>query len=100
MSDLADVTHIAGTDLTISGHRQRQRCAWCGAVLIDNDLRNMAVMVEPGHEDDPVEPPAVYPAGRLVRVTGGGNMRVFAVLDDVDKIPEDCCANLDDEVTG
>jgi hypothetical protein len=97
VSDLAPVTHIVGPEITIGGRRMRQRCAWCGAVLLDYDLANVAVQVEPGEQP---EPPAVYPYLRLVRITGGGGFRLNAVLDDTDQLPDDACARVDDEVTG
>lgn len=92
----ATVVHIAGLDLIVQGHRQRQRCAWCGAVLVDNDLRNVAVQVEPGEE---AKPPAVYPIGRLVQVDGDGGFRLFQVLPETDQLPEGSCTDLDDAVT-
>lgn len=88
----APVTHIAGADITIGGRRLRQRCSWCGAVLLDYNLANVAVQVEPG---EGAKPPATWPIGRLVRVHGG----MSAVLPESDELPEDACGNVDDEVT-
>ena len=34
----ASVTHIAGPVLSRGGRYIRQRCSWCGAVLIDVDI--------------------------------------------------------------
>lgn len=126
MSELASVTHIAGADLTIAGRRMRQRCAWCGAVLIDMDLARVSVQIEQcrtcnvdsdgtriypdgqgatgcpnckGTGDEPPKPPATWPCGRLVRVTGEGGFRVYAVLDEADQLPDDACASVDDAVT-
>ncbi|MEZ0077383.1 hypothetical protein [Planotetraspora sp. GP83] len=36
------VVHIAGPDIQV-GAQLRQRCAWCGAVLLDYDLSCVAV---------------------------------------------------------
>lgn len=91
-SSTAPVTHIAGADITIGGRRLRQRCSWCGAILLDYDLANVAVMVEPGEQ---AEPPATWPVGRLVRVHGG----MSTVLDETEELPEDACGKVDDEVT-
>ena len=41
---MTGVVHIAGNDVQV-GSRLRQRCAWCGAVLVDYDLANIAVPV-------------------------------------------------------
>lgn len=92
------ITHIAGMDITIGGRRLRQRCAWCGAVLLDYDLTRVAVAVEPGQEDEPAKM-ATYESGRLVRVTGD-SPRVFELLDETGKLPDDACGNVHDEVTG
>ncbi len=85
----AAVTHIAGADITIGGRRLRQRCSWCGAVLIDYDLANVMVA-----GDGPATP-ATWPVGRLVRVDGG----MSTVLEGTDELPEDACGKVDDEVT-
>ena len=37
------VVHITGLPLVVQGHLARQRCAWCGAVLVDEDLSCVAV---------------------------------------------------------
>lgn len=88
----APVTHIAGTDILIGGRRLRQRCSWCGAVLLDYDLANVAVQVEPGEEP---QLPATWPIGRLVRVLGGAS----TVLAETEELPADACGKVDDEVT-
>lgn len=88
----APVTHIAGPDIVIGGRRLRQRCSWCGAVLLDYDLANVAVQVEPGEEQ---QSPSTWPVGRLVQVDGGCS----TLLDETDELPEDACGKVDDEVT-
>lgn len=92
LSNSAPVTHIAANDVTIGGRRLRQRCAWCGAVLLDYDLARVAVQVEPGEEP---RPPATWPVGALVRVDG----HYSAALEDTDELPDDACASVHDEVT-
>jgi hypothetical protein len=37
------VAHIVGMPVVVQGHLCRQRCAWCGAVLVDVDLAQIAV---------------------------------------------------------
>jgi hypothetical protein len=95
VANTASTTHIAANDITIGGQRLRQRCAWCGAILIDYDLTRVAVKTEPG--EDP-KPPATFPPGRLVRVDGS-NPKVSLVLDETDTLPDDACGHVDDEVT-
>lgn len=102
----------------------RQRCAWCGAVLLDYDLTMIGVMLEPcvtcivPARSDPTitvqgdvapdpdcrmcagsgqyaPPPSTWPAGRLVTV----DHNVSTVLDDGVKLPDDACALLDPAVT-
>ncbi len=90
------MTHVAAQEVTFDGRYQRQRCAWCGAVLIDLDLTNVAVQVEPGEE---AKPPGCWPVGALIRVEGV-NPKVTAVVGEPgEKVPDDCCMLLDSEVT-
>jgi hypothetical protein len=84
------ITHIAGIDVTI-GPRLRQRCAWCGATLIDYDLERVAVPV--GQEG----PPGTWEIGALVQVDG--NMTIVLDHDDQHHLPDDACGKLDPEVT-
>jgi hypothetical protein len=76
------VTHIAGPNITIHDRYQRQRCAWCGEILQDYDLRNVAVPAEqPG-------PPASWSEGALVTVDGN-----LSFVVDSNDLPDDACAN-------
>lgn len=84
------VLHIAGLDVQVSG-RLRQRCAWCGALLIDYELANIAVPV--GQEGSP----GIWPFGELVLVDGG--LSVLVEHDAAAPLPEGACAKLDPEVT-
>jgi hypothetical protein len=80
------MTHVAGLPVTV-GQEMRQRCAWCGAVIVDYDLTRLAVPVG----QDPT--PATWELGALVVVDGG----MQRVADDQadDKLPADACARLD-----
>lgn len=40
------VVHIVGLDITV-GTQLRQRCGWCGAVILDQDLALVAVQLQP-----------------------------------------------------
>lgn len=48
------ITHIAANSITLEGRFLRQRCAWCGCIIIDNDLSRMEVALNP---DGTVPPP-------------------------------------------
>ena len=84
------VIHIAGPDVRY-GALLRQRCSWCGAVLIDYDLR--LIMVPVGQ--DPM--PATWPFGELVAVDGP----MWRVVPHADgqPLPPGSCVNLDPAVT-
>lgn len=84
------IVHIAGLAATVDA-RMRQRCAWCGAVLIDYALDRIAVPVG----TDPT--PATWPAGELVAVDGHASWIVNH--KDGQPLPEDACAKLDPDVT-
>lgn len=76
-------THIAGTPVTVN-NRQRQRCAWCGHILIDYDLANIAVPV--GQEGEP----GTWEVGALVHVDGGLSYVIEQPTDE--RLPGDSCA--------
>lgn len=76
------ITHIAGLNITIDDRYLRQRCAWCGVVLLDYDLTRIAVPV--GQEG----PPATWPIGALIAVKGG-----VSWIAEGDKLPDDACAS-------
>lgn len=84
------IVHIAGNDLQV-GNQLRQRCAWCGATLLDYDLALIAVPVG----EDPR--PATWPVGELVLVDG--NMSYTIEHADGDKLPPNACGQMDHEVT-
>lgn len=85
------IIHIAGNHVMVNEHL-RQRCAWCGATLIDQDLTLVAVPVD--------QPPSSYPtwpAGELVAVLG--NAKWIEAHKDGDPLPVGACARLDPAVT-
>ena len=81
-------THIASIDVTVDGRYLRQRCAWCGAVLLDYDLALIAVP----EGQDPT--PGTWPAGALVRTDGAVSSVVEAEV-----MPDDACARIDPAIT-
>jgi hypothetical protein len=42
---VSEIIHIAGPAITY-GAMQRQRCAWCGALIDERDFERMAVQVD------------------------------------------------------
>lgn len=97
MSD--SVVHIVGIDVTMDGYHRRQRCAWCGALLADDDFSRMAW---PLNEDgtDPGPPPP-WGVGVLIEVAGeAGSFRFMGRVEPDDgKMPDNCCARLDPDIT-
>lgn len=87
---MTSITHVAGLVVTI-GPQMRQRCAWCGAVLLDYDLERVAV---PAGQD---RTPATWEVGALVTVDGPAS---YLADDQGDqRLPEDACGRLDPEIT-
>jgi hypothetical protein len=82
--------HVVGIFVQIDA-RLRQRCAWCGAVLLDYDLERIAVPEGQGG-------PSTWPTGALVEVDGPMS-RVVPRTDD-EPLPEGTCTAIDHEVTG
>lgn len=94
------LVHIAGPDIQV-GPRLRQRCAWCGALIVDYNLaRTLSPCGEacrvsgcrPEHHR-----PATWPVGGLVEVDGGASWTV--PHEDGAELPANACGRLDDEVT-
>lgn len=84
------VIHIAGPDITI-GCLLRQRCAWCGATLLDYNLHLVAVPVG----QDPR--PATWPPGDLIAVDGNASYSVDH--EDGAPLPSGSCGLIDPAVT-
>lgn len=87
---VGQITHIAGLNVHLDG-LMRQRCAWCGAILGDYDLRNVAVPVG----QDPT--PATWLAGDLVVLDGAAAWTI--PHEDGALLPDNACARLDPAVT-
>lgn len=84
------IIHIVGPAIQI-GPLLRQRCAWCGATLLDYDLERIAVPInQPG-------PPATWADGDLVAVDGNASYTV--AHEDGDQLPDAACARIDPGVT-
>jgi hypothetical protein len=78
--------HIAGFPVRI-GTLRRQRCAWCEAVLIDLDLRQVAVP-----EGDDIEP-RFWETGELIQVESGDGFTAQTLVThkDGDPLPREAC---------
>lgn len=87
---MGGVVHIAGLETQVGGHL-RQRCAWCGALLVDYALDRVAV---PAGQDPR---PATWPAGGLVEVDG--NISIVVPHEDGQQLPANACGQLDPEAT-
>lgn len=85
-----EVVHIAGREVQI-GALLRQRCSWCGALLIDYDISRIAVPV--GQDLYP----GTWAVGGLVGVLG--NAQYAVAHNDGDCLPSTCCGSLDPEVS-
>lgn len=109
MDPLSDeVVHIIGQDVQV-GPLRRQRCAWCGQLLADDDLSRMAWQLNPDGTDP--GPPGMWPVGELLAVTGdAGSFRAMRTVpleewpDSEEhpgrkRLPDNCCAMLDPAVT-
>lgn len=75
-------THVAGLAITGAGTQVRQRCGWCGLVLIDVDLSTVASTA-------PTTEYPTWPTGALVAVDGGVQ-RVVEPMENAG-VPADAC---------
>lgn len=92
-------THIVGCDITVNARFVRQRCSWCGELLVDADASAIAKPVADIRGDEtPAEFVGVWPVGRLVRVEGF-NPRCTELLPDDERYPDDACMAIDPAVT-
>lgn len=106
MSD--EVVHIIGQPVQV-GPLRRQRCSWCGHLLHDDDLSAIAWTLNEDGSDP--GPPPMWPVGELLAVVGDSGsfraMRVVPIEEWPDaeqepgerRLPDNCCALLDPEVT-
>lgn len=81
-------THIAGLGLVIGDRFARQRCAWCGEVMVDEDATCIAVP-EGSSPRDPL-----WPVNTLVRFEVAPGVTSYTVVT-ADVLPDDCCARID-----
>jgi hypothetical protein len=91
------VVHVAGAVVQVGPHL-RQRCSWCGAVLVDQDLTRVMFQA-----DDPDKTYPTWPVGELIETTAGdhdsGGVTTVLEHEDGQPVPDHCCAKLSPEVT-
>lgn len=84
LRDAENMIHIAGHPVRV-GPVMKQRCAWCGYMIAEYDLRLIAV---PNKDDgSPGDPPGSYPEGDLIRVSSTPGMRSQIVVEHKDGDP-------------
>lgn len=90
---MSKAIHIAGFPVRI-GALRRQRCAWCDAVLIDMDLRCIAV---PDGQD--LEP-RFFETGELIEVVtdGGFTSQTLVAHENGAPLPREACGFPKDEL--
>jgi len=77
------LTHLAGLPVCVRG-RLVQRCAICGARMVDSDGRYIL------RTKDGSPGPPHWPLGAMVQVRAGSQTE-YVVLPDSGKLPEDNC---------
>ena len=85
---MSEQIHIAGVAVRV-GTLLRQRCAWCGDVLIDLDLVNIAVA--PNEDGSPGDGPGTFAPYALIAVDGLGQWVV--PYEEGSELPLRCCAS-------
>jgi hypothetical protein len=79
-------THIVGLGVRV-GTVERQRCAWCGEVLVAEDLANLA-------SPDGNVGSMLWQCGALLEVTHDEGFRGASVVKEPEpgELPANCCA--------
>lgn len=93
MTEQQPVIHLAGLAIHI-GPLLRQRCAWCGAVLIDENLTGMMSTDGSGYSS--------WTPGALVSTTGdhrAASQGWIVEHEEGAHLPDGCCGTLDPAVT-
>lgn len=86
------VVHIAGLNLSVKAAVTRQRCAWCGTMLIEH-TRHPGASVLLGADGQPLSDMVPYPIGGLVRVDADGTGTFLQ--GQPGGLPDDFCGYLD-----
>lgn len=87
---------------------RRQRCVWCGALLQEYDLSNIARPLEPGEDPENTKSwePAEWAVGEQVAVDGNASWVVEPEVEidpetkeEVVQVPPSSCMALDPAIT-
>lgn len=98
MEEPLAVAHLAGPQITF-GSVVRQRCSWCGALIEERDLANMAVKIDESASPE-VQQEEVASVGRAawagwVEVMGTNPVMKTSVEEPEEgKAPENSCMQL------
>lgn len=80
------VAHIVGLQVTVQGHLCRQRCAWCGSVLVDVDL-DLIALPEGSVNYDPF-----WKTGEVLEIESDGFVtRSSIILTHDGVLPDNAC---------
>lgn len=74
--------HIALDVVWVNNRWMRQRCGWCGEILLDYDMDRLMVL-----EGD-TSPPPSWPIGSIVMV----EEKTLYYVMNVPRLPNECCA--------
>lgn len=85
---MSKTIHIAGFPVRV-GNDFRQRCAWCGVVLIEYDYTRIAWTLPA--DGSPGEPPGGVEIGLLFAVDG--NCSYIVQHEDGAKLPREWCGH-------
>lgn len=78
------VSHLTAQPVLVVGRFNRQRCAWCGVTIVDEDLSTLK-------STDPDFKGTEWPTQRIVRISEGNPSISTLVADTGGKMPEDSC---------
>jgi hypothetical protein len=87
---LAGVSHYPSTAL-FYGTRVRQRCAWCGYLIIDQDLALTEVLL---NEDGSTPEFPTWPMDKWIEVTGHNPKMTSTKDEPFDEVPENGCMRI------
>lgn len=93
------VTHVAGLSVTFGspdGQLLRQRCAWCGALMVDVNLGLVSYPI-----DQVMQTVPTWEVFAMVRIDGNFSQALEDELlaNGETKVPDDCCMWIDPAVT-
>ena len=103
------ILHLAGPEVEAQGRYLRQRCSWCGALLLDYDLASVSRTLD--EDEDPENPrpwrPGVWAVGSFVAVDDHEGWRAAHLVEPEPhpdhpgafRMPDGSCMDLDPAAT-